>query len=116
MLKKSFVVDDERGDVVFGKSAVQSAAHEVGVHGGPGEHANVPLIPIRIVPRILERLVGQLRQNAMLGIHGSGFHRREAEEPCVKVSRLVKDRRGFYIVRLLEISTRHTRPEHVVVR
>jgi hypothetical protein len=73
--QKIFVVSDESGNVLLGQLAVQSNVHEIGVQRSSGEHADASLIAIRITTSMLERLIGQLRQNTMLRIHGPGFHR-----------------------------------------
>src|SRR5207253_7456365 len=43
------------------------------------------------------------------------FHRREAEESCVKTARLLQDRRGFYVARVAEIGWRHARFQDLLI-
>src|SRR5438046_4944381 len=113
--QKILVVADEGGDVLLGEAAVQPDVREIGVQGGSAEHADASLPAIRVIPGVLERLIGQFQQEPVLWIHRLGFHRREAEESCVKTARLLQDRRGFYVARVAEIGWRHARFQDLLI-
>ena len=114
--QKILVVADESGDVFLGQSTVQPGVHEIGVHGGAREHADAPLIAIRVIARIFERLVRQFQQDAVLRIHGPGFHRREAEKRCIEIARLLQYRRGLHVVRIAQVRRGHAGLQDLLIR
>ena len=95
--EKVLVVRDQRRDVVFGDARVQPDVRVVGVERGPAVDPDASGIALRVVARVLERLVRQLEQDALLRVDGLRFHRRVAEERRVEAAGVVQHRGRVHI-------------------
>src|SRR6266511_3314070 len=101
--EKILVVYDQGGDVLFGKSALQAAVHEVRVHRGTGKHPNASLVTIRVTSSVFKCFISQFQKYPMLWIHGFGFLWGEAEKCRIKCSWLFKNRCGLHVIRVPQI-------------
>ena len=106
--EKVLVRIDQSRNVVLSKLAAQPAIHEIGIESASSKNANASGIAIWVIARILNRLMRQLQQNAMLGVDGPGFAGQEAKEIGIKLARVFQDWRGLHVVRIAKPSSRHS--------
>ena len=92
------------GDLKFRGEAFDRCAvgadvtQEIGVHRTAGEHADQPLIALRVITGVLQRLDTDFQEQPLLGVGQRRFARRHAEIISVEQFDIVDDRTRRHII------------------
>ena len=65
------------------------------------KHADAPFVALRVVPCVLERVLGEFEKDALLRIHDLGFERIDAKEGGIKKIRALDQTASADVVRIV---------------